>query len=302
MKTQNKLMKGLTAVCLSFLFFSAIKAQDLLTLKTGEEINVKVTEITDSEIKFKRTDNLEGPIRVYKKTEVFSVKYENGTKTVFNNVPQQSSAPVVFQLQAPIDTRFDNDSSDFAKTRQKRFGGPRVGTTFIGPGTVVDYLTYKGKNPVITQFGWQFETRLFTTESGLQGLLEFVPLVGGIEQGMFIPSINLLLGIRTGGKNTFEFAIGPNFTISADYMRRRKGAVGVVIACGTSFKSGNVNFPVTLAFVPSVGSKAEYDYYAPETNYDPFTNPNVQPTVKKGTQLQSGFKLSLLVGLNYRKK
>lgn len=301
MKTQNKLMKGLAIACLSFVFCSTIKAQDLLTLKTGEEINVKVTEITDYEIKFKRTDNLEGPIRVYKKSQVFSIKYENGTKSVFNNETERNQTPVVIQLQEPIDKRFDADSSDFAKTKQKRFGGPRIGATFIGPGTSADYFSHVGKNPIITQFGWQFEGRLFTTDNGIQGLLEFVPMIGGIEQGMFIPSASVLLGLRTGGKKTFEFGIGPNFSVGKDYRRNSVGNVGVVIACGTSLKSGNIYFPITVAFVPSVGSLAKADYYNPDVQ--PTVYPRTdEPLVKRGSKVQTGFKLSLLVGFNYRKK
>ncbi len=300
MKTHFKLIKGLTTACLLLIVFSPLRAQDLLTLKNGEEINVKVTEITDDDIKFKRTDNLEGPLRIYKKTEVFSIKYENGTKVVFNSEPVKTNTnnntPVIVQLQEPVDKRFDNDSADFAKTKRKRFGGPRIGATLIGPGTAADYFSSQGKNPIITQFGWQFEGRLFTTGNGVQGLIEFVPLIGGIEQGLFVPSASLLLGIRSGGKNTFEFGIGPNFSVSKNYRRQSVGAVGVVIACGTSFKSDNIYFPVTIAFVPSVGSKAGSDYF------DPDDTGNTEPLVKKGEKVQTGFKLSVLIGFNYRKK
>jgi len=61
----------------------AVNAQDVITLKNGDEIKAKVTEISSSEIKYKRFDNLEGPTIVIVKNEVFAINYENGTRDVF---------------------------------------------------------------------------------------------------------------------------------------------------------------------------------------------------------------------------
>ena len=64
-------------------FSDSIKCDKLL-FKNGEEINVKVTEITPSEIKYKKCDFPTGPIYTSTKNEVFMVKYSNGSKDVFN--------------------------------------------------------------------------------------------------------------------------------------------------------------------------------------------------------------------------
>ena len=53
-------------------------------------------------------------------------------------------------------------------------------------------------------------------------------------------------------------------------------------------KSDKVYFPINLAFVPSVGKKATY--------YDAATGQNVSK------KYETGAKLSLLVGFNYRKR
>lgn len=66
---------------------TAINAQDVLTLKTGEDLNVKVIKITDNDIEYKKWNNLEGPTYTKHLYEVFSVKYQNGEKDVFN-VPE----------------------------------------------------------------------------------------------------------------------------------------------------------------------------------------------------------------------
>lgn len=295
MKNQ-KMQNGLLGLTLCLAVSTSSLAQDIMTLKNGDLKTVKVTEINEKEIKYKDFLNLEGPIRVIYKTDVFSIKYENGVKSVINSeapfintVTVNQPSEVVINKTAPAaDPRFDKDSSDFAKTKRKSFGGPRVGLTYISPGTSADYIIDDGKRPFFTQFGWQFEGRLFTTASGLSSLIEFVPLIGGIEQGMFLPSASFLIGLRTGGNTPFEFAMGPNFSVAADYKKEKVGSVGLVIALGTSFKSDNINFPINIAFVPSIGSKHDIT--------DPVTN------VATSTRYETGFKLSLLAGFNYRKK
>ena len=110
----------------------------------------------------------------------------------------------------------------------------------LSPG-VVDKAHDRGIdiNPFLTQFGWQFETRLFRLPNGVSGLVELVPLVGGLEQGQFIPSVSGLLGVR--GAKGFEFGVGPNVT--------PLGA-NIVLAMGTSIQSNGINFPINLAVVP----------------------------------------------------
>ncbi|MBA2611348.1 MAG: hypothetical protein H0U95_05200 [Bacteroidetes bacterium] len=296
MKNQtNKLNKGLVTLFLSFIFFGAINAQDKILLKNGDELKVKVLEINETQVKFKNEDNLSGPTRIVSKEEIFSISYPNGVKDVFVSETKKENSsvkiitnPEIIIQQPPIPNEFETDSSDFAKIKRKRFGGPRIGLTYISPGTASDYLSSEGKQPVITQFGWQFEGRLFTVEGNTQGIIEFIPLIGGVEQGMFIPSASLLIGIRSGEKRMFEFAMGPNFSVTRDYKRDITVQTGVVIAFGTSFKHGNINFPVNIAFVPSIGSK--HDIYDVNTN------------TSSKQSFQTGCRLSLVVGFNSRKK
>jgi hypothetical protein len=59
---------------------SNLKAQDQIFYKTGEEQLAKVLEISTTEVKFKKWDNLEGPTITITKTDVWMIKYQNGTK------------------------------------------------------------------------------------------------------------------------------------------------------------------------------------------------------------------------------
>jgi hypothetical protein len=62
--------------------FSA-HAQDLIILRDGSVVEAKVTEISPSEIRYKRYDNLDGPVIVVPASGVLSIRYENGTVEQF---------------------------------------------------------------------------------------------------------------------------------------------------------------------------------------------------------------------------
>jgi hypothetical protein len=246
-------------ILVGFIFTnSKLIAQDKITLLNGTEIISKLNEISDTEIKYKLFDNQNGPDRVLLKKDIFSIKYENGKIEVYNSgnlISENLNANPGINLND--NSKFDPDKSDFAKKKLKKFEGPRIGATYINNGTVRDYLEGENKSPIITQFGWQFETRLFTADDGTSALLEFIPLIGGFDQGLFLPSISILTGIRnaTDAKMSLEFGVGPNFSITRNWENKAAPSIGLVIAVGTSIKKSNINFPINLVFVTSVGEK-----------------------------------------------
>lgn len=72
----------------SFLAFLAMSmaaySQDVLTHKSGDDYLVKTLEINEIEIKYKKFDNQNGPTYTFLKSDVVMIRYENGTKDVFN--------------------------------------------------------------------------------------------------------------------------------------------------------------------------------------------------------------------------
>ena len=119
--------------------------------------------------------------------------------------------------------------------------GPRVGFTVLSDG-IVDKLGDYGLRirPFVTQFGWQFEKRFYGGDNGLSAVTECVVLAGGLEQGVVLPSLNWLVGLRTS--QGVEFGVGPNLT---------PVGTALAFAAGATFRSGALNFPVNLAVVPS---------------------------------------------------
>ncbi len=75
--------KSLIAILCSALSLSCLNAQDIITKLSGEDVKVKVTEITLMDVKFKKFDNLDGPVYVVPKSEILIVRYENGTTETF---------------------------------------------------------------------------------------------------------------------------------------------------------------------------------------------------------------------------
>lgn len=119
--------------------------------------------------------------------------------------------------------------------------GPRYGFTFLDDGVVAKLKTedIEVKNG-ISQFGWQFEHQFYAKEGGPSVLNEWVILVGGLDQGVALPSLNWLVGLRT--KDGAEFGIGPNITPIG---------VALALAAGVTFRAGVLNIPMTFAVVPS---------------------------------------------------
>lgn len=58
-------------------------AQDLIILRNGNEIQAKVLEIKQQEITYKNWTNIDGPTYTKSKTDIFMIKYANGSKDVF---------------------------------------------------------------------------------------------------------------------------------------------------------------------------------------------------------------------------
>lgn len=61
---------------------------DKLLLQNAEELSVKVIEVSESSIKYKRCDNLNGPLFTISKTKVALITYANGTKETIIAEPE----------------------------------------------------------------------------------------------------------------------------------------------------------------------------------------------------------------------
>jgi len=134
------------------------------------------------------------------------------------------------------------------------------------------------------QFGYQFEVK-YLNQGDFQALFEFIPIVTGLDQGKFIPSISILNGMRSN-RTGWEFAFGPVFyaleradgyydanniwhlenewfvenpdlqnPFEIESRLDSRGEIafdsGFIFAGGKTFKSGRLNIPVNAFFIPN---------------------------------------------------
>jgi hypothetical protein len=63
-------------------------SQDVITQKSGEDIQAKILEVNQTEIKYKKFDNQNGPTFTLLKSDVLMIRYENGTKDIFTQTEE----------------------------------------------------------------------------------------------------------------------------------------------------------------------------------------------------------------------
>jgi len=79
-------MKNILLFILFICSSNIIKAQDTLSMRSGENILVKVIEVGTSEVKYKKLDNLNGPVFSMLKSDLLMIKYANGINEDFSSI------------------------------------------------------------------------------------------------------------------------------------------------------------------------------------------------------------------------
>jgi hypothetical protein len=131
---------------------------------------------------------------------------EISVKRLFGIDPDQNMVNLLVYYDTPIAS---------PKT-QLKLNGPRMGfsvTTGEAGKRLQDSKNIGGFDmyPATFQFGYQQEFQ-YLSAGNFQALVEFVPLIGGLESGQFIPSLTMLNGFRWS-KSGWEFGFGPSFRL-----------------------------------------------------------------------------------------
>ncbi len=129
-------------------------------------------------------------------------------------------------------------------------GGPRFGLTYVvGEGQLADELEYHDMGRSISQFGWHFEHQVVPEGGGPAFVIEFIPLLAGVEYGKIIPNFSLLMGVRTPGG--WELGMGPNLSFSKTIDDEVEARTSLLLGFGKSFHYGSVSIPVNLVYSAS---------------------------------------------------
>jgi len=181
--------------------------------------------------------------------------------------------------------------------------GPRFGVSYISEGSTSQILqrmygndstTFAAANgggaTMTTQYGWQWEKRFADNGGDIVGLVEWVVLVAGMEKGLFLPSLTTLVGVRSS--SGFEFGTGPNLSLSG---------LGFVFAVGYNLRTGDLNFPINISFVPDKTTKGSSDLardlfkFHEDFNDDLMTGAPAPNNILNNT----GYRMTLSVGFNF---
>lgn len=146
----------------------------------------------------------------------------------------------VLTLQAQV--REIPESMRVRTPPRQKLSGPRFGMTAF-TGQVAELRDRAGHGPIMSQFGWQFENQIVSTETGNQALMEFVLLFGGFEQEMRNLSLSWLAGYRF--PNGFELGVGPNFGVQLN--ADGGSTTSMVTAIGATMPFGDIYVPANLA-------------------------------------------------------
>lgn len=82
------------AFCFYFMLAGLkVFSQDIIIFKSGDEVEAKVLEISTDIVKYKKWNNQNGPTYSSGKVEIFMIKYQNGTKDIFNDFQVKPNPP-----------------------------------------------------------------------------------------------------------------------------------------------------------------------------------------------------------------
>lgn len=126
-------MKKLIFTVLTSIFtISICFSQDIITKKTSEDIQAKVLEVTTTEIKYKKFDNQNGPTFTILKSDVLMVRYENGTKDIFNEEKKNETVSTPTQSSGDLFIQGQTDASRYYKGYKGAGTGTLI-TSLVSP-------------------------------------------------------------------------------------------------------------------------------------------------------------------------
>jgi len=259
------------------------------TLKVDKMFTGSVELLQDAVVVTMRlVDVGTGQIEKTKVMEFLNIK--NQVQTMIGiTIKKMFDLDVNENLVTKLTKKFDYESSvNMPEVNRLALNGPRMGVTFFS-GQTADIMKEKEVNggmdayPIMFQFGYQFEVK-YLNQGDFQALFEFIPIITGLDQGKFIPSMSILNGLRHN-RFGWEFAFGPNLVLTqkadgyyddndewhlenewkdknpntpnpfpiekrVDSRGDYTVATGFIFGIGKTFKSGRLNIPINAFFIP----------------------------------------------------
>lgn len=171
----KKIFLTLLAMCTMLAY-----ADDIIVMRNSEKINAKILEVSDTEIKYKKSNSLDGPTYTTRTSQINTIIYESGDVQVYNQPAAQPASSGVAYSE-------NNDGQPVERTKSWRFEPSEKRNFGLTMGWTTKQFKYKEGGE---------------TEKGSIG-----QLLGGDEKNMthgfsfgFLanPTFKYGLGVRTG--------------------------------------------------------------------------------------------------------
>lgn len=114
------------------IYGSSAIAQDIIVFNDGSVERTKILEINDNEVKYKKWDNLDGPLYSANKSTIMTINYQNGTSEKFFQQKQVEQQ----QFATTPDLKYDSDSPSYL----------RLGDRYLTEEEAIKLLYYDGES------------------------------------------------------------------------------------------------------------------------------------------------------------
>jgi TM2 domain-containing membrane protein YozV len=133
-----------------------MNAQDIITKMDGEEISAKIFEISIDNVQYKRFNNESGPTYTLSKSEIYSIKYENGDKDSWRTLPAKRLSIRLTPTDASPKSKTEREVAKKTPERPK---------TQTAPKTVIDENNPTIAIAIITKMdGEEIPAKIFEVE------------------------------------------------------------------------------------------------------------------------------------------
>lgn len=132
-ETKTHMKKHVLTILSFFALNISLFSQDLITKKTGEDIKAIVVEVNQTDIKYKRFDNQNGPTFSLLKLDVLMIRYANGTKDIFS----QTEAEQPTATDSKVTLSKENMARKGRVDAQRYYKGQNSGANWTAATTIL---------------------------------------------------------------------------------------------------------------------------------------------------------------------
>jgi hypothetical protein len=189
-------MKFILTVLAFMLIGMTLNAQDIIIKNNGSEITAKNLEIGQTEVKFKKADNVDGPTYTERTSDLLMIRLEKGGKFVYTNgvgvytasTPVQNSPPPTVIVSPP------NNNQNIVPTTPTQYAQqPVVATPHVA------YSTPNANQENACEMGVRDSRRSYTGQNSGKGWAVLFPLAGLViattppaESNLNVPNYEML--------------------------------------------------------------------------------------------------------------